>query len=105
MDRVDALHDSYLAAADQYSDIYRSLSRRLYRHDIPYVLLLHVTASNAKMLPDLIAQLRECGFTFITLQKALSDPAYAIDLARLPRWRARPRDVGCCEKAPFSPGC
>lgn len=79
VDKVDALHDSYLAAADQYIDIYRSLSHRLYGHDIPYILLLHVTAFNAKMLPDLIAQLRERGFTFITLQKALSDPAYTVE--------------------------
>jgi len=81
MDKADALHDSYLAAADQYIDIYRSLSKRLYGHDIPYVLLLHVTSFNAKMLPDLIAQLRERGFTFITLPEALKDPAYAIDPA------------------------
>lgn len=81
MDKANALHDSYLAAADQYIDIYRSLSKRLYGRDIPYVLLLHVTSFNAKMLPDLIAQLRERGFTFITLPEALKDPAYAIDPA------------------------
>jgi peptidoglycan/xylan/chitin deacetylase (PgdA/CDA1 family) len=81
MDTVDALHDSYLATADQYIDIYRSLSHRLFGHDIPYVLLLHVTAFNAKMLPDLIAQLRERGFSFITLPEALRDPAYTIDPA------------------------
>lgn len=81
MDKVNALHDSYLAAADQYIDIYRSLSHRLYGHDIPYVLLLHVTAFDAKMLPDLIAQLRERGFTFTTLPEALTDSAYAIDPA------------------------
>lgn len=81
MDKVDALHDSYLAAADQYINVYRSLAHRLYGYDIPCVLLLHVTAFNAKMLPDLIAQLRERGFTFITLPGALSDPAYRIDPA------------------------
>ncbi|RRA50466.1 polysaccharide deacetylase family protein [Acidipila sp. EB88] len=79
MAKVDALHDSYLAAADQFIDIYRSLSSRLYGHDIRYVLLLHVTAFNAKMLPDLIALLRERGFAFISLQDALRDPAYSID--------------------------
>jgi peptidoglycan-N-acetylglucosamine deacetylase len=44
-------------------------------------MLLHVTAFNAKMLPDLIAQLRERGFNFITLPQGLRDPAYAIDPA------------------------
>ncbi len=103
-DSVDALHDSYLAAADQYIDIYRSLSRRLYGHDIPYVLLLHVTAFNAKMLPDLITQLRERGFTFITLQEALSDPAYAIDAAiGYPGGGPIQEALAVAKKLPFPP--
>jgi peptidoglycan/xylan/chitin deacetylase (PgdA/CDA1 family) len=81
MQIVDALHDSYLIAADQYTDVFRSLAHRVYGRDISYVMLLHVTAFNAKMLPDLIAQLRDRGFTFITLPEALKDPAYAIDPA------------------------
>jgi peptidoglycan/xylan/chitin deacetylase (PgdA/CDA1 family) len=81
MNNVDALHDSYLIAADQYTDVFRSLAHRVYGRDIRYVMLLHVTAFNAKMLPDLIAQLRERGFTFITLPEALEDLAYAIDPA------------------------
>ena len=80
-DKVNALHDSYLAAVDEYSDIFRSLAQRLYGGDIPYVLLLHVSAFNAKVLPDLIERLRERGFTFITLPEALANPAYAVDPA------------------------
>ena len=104
MDKVDALHDSYLAAADQSIDIYRSLSRRLYGHDIPYVLLLHVTAFNAKMLPDLIAQLRERGFTFIALPDALSDPAYSIEPAiGYPGGGPIQETLGVARKLPFPP--
>ncbi len=104
MDRVDALHDSYLAAADQYIDIYRSLAHRLYGRDIAYVLLLHVTAFNAKMLPDLIAQLRERGFTFITLPEALSDPAYTIDPAiGYPGGGAIQETLAAARKLPFPP--
>ena len=77
--RVQALHDSYLAVADEYTDIFRSVSRSLYGREIPYVLLLHVGAATARFLPDLIAQLRERGFTFTTLDEASKDPAYAID--------------------------
>ena len=78
-DVIDALHDSYLATADQYIDIFRSLSHREFGRDIRYVLLLHVGAFDARMFPDLIALLRERGFRFITLQQAMSDPAYAND--------------------------
>lgn len=103
-DKVDALHDSYLAAADQYLSIDRSLARRLYGHEIPYVLLLHVTAFTAKMLPDLVAQLRERGFTFITLREALSDPAYTIDPAiGYPGGGAIQETLAAARKLPFPP--
>ena len=76
---VASLHDSYLATADEYITYSRTLSQRLYGRDIPYVLLLHVGAFDAKMLPDLIALFRKRGFTFVTLPQAESDPAYSVD--------------------------
>ena len=55
------------------------LSKQLYGRDIPYVLLMHVGAFDAHMLPKLIALFRQKGFTFVTLQKAQSDPVYRFD--------------------------
>jgi peptidoglycan/xylan/chitin deacetylase (PgdA/CDA1 family) len=76
---IASLHDSYLATADEYITYSRTLSQRLYGRDIPYVLLLHVGAFDARMLPDLIALFRQRGFTFVTLPQAESDPAYSVD--------------------------
>jgi peptidoglycan/xylan/chitin deacetylase (PgdA/CDA1 family) len=76
---IASLHDSYLATADEYITYSRTLSQRLYGRDIPYVLLLHVGAFDAKMLPDLIALFRARGFQFVTLPQAESDPAYSVD--------------------------
>jgi peptidoglycan/xylan/chitin deacetylase (PgdA/CDA1 family) len=76
---IASLHDSYLATADEYITYSRTLSQRLYGRDIPYVLLLHVGAFDAKMLPDLIALFRTRGFTFVTLPQAESDPVYSVD--------------------------
>jgi peptidoglycan/xylan/chitin deacetylase (PgdA/CDA1 family) len=76
---IASLHDSYLATADEYITYSRTLSQRLYGRDIPYVLLLHVGAFDAKMLPELIALFRERGFQFVTLPQAESDPAYSAD--------------------------
>ena len=73
------LHDTYLATADTYIGVYRELAQRLYGHDIPYVLLMHVGAFDAHMLPELLALFRERGFTFTTLESALADPAYHAD--------------------------
>jgi peptidoglycan-N-acetylglucosamine deacetylase len=76
---IASLHDSYLATAGEYIAYSRTLSLRLYGRDIPYVLLLHVGAFDAKMLPELIALFRERGFQFVTLPQAESDPAYSVD--------------------------
>jgi peptidoglycan/xylan/chitin deacetylase (PgdA/CDA1 family) len=76
---ITSLHDSYLATADEYITYSRTLSQRLYNRDIPYVLLLHVGAFDAKMLPELIALFRKRGFEFVSLPQAESDPAYSVD--------------------------
>lgn len=73
------LETSYLGKADEFIDVFRGLSKQLYGHDIPYVLLLHVGAFDAKMLPRLIALFRSKGFEFITLEQAEKDPAYSFD--------------------------
>ena len=78
---VQSLHDSYLATADEYITYSRSLSHSLYGRDIPYVLLLHVGAFDAKMLPELIALYRKRGFQFVTLPQAEADPVYSTDPA------------------------
>ena len=76
---ISSLHDSYLATAGEYITYSRTLSQRLYGRDIPYVLLLHVGAFDAKMLPELIGLFRNRGFEFVSLPQAESDPAYSVD--------------------------
>jgi peptidoglycan/xylan/chitin deacetylase (PgdA/CDA1 family) len=76
---VAFLEDSYLSTADEFIGVFRTLSQKLYGHDIPYVLLLHVGAFDARMLPRLIALFRSKGFEFVTLPQAEADPAYAFD--------------------------
>ena len=76
---IEQLRVSYLATADQYITVFRDLSHTLYNRDIPYVLLMHIGAFDARMLPDLIALFRKRGFTFVTLPEAIRDPAYRED--------------------------
>jgi peptidoglycan/xylan/chitin deacetylase (PgdA/CDA1 family) len=73
------LETSYIATAGHFTDVFRGLSHKLYGRDIPYVLLLHVGAFDARMLPKLIALFRAKGFEFVTLPQAQQDPAYAFD--------------------------
>ena len=76
---IETLRASYLAAADQSITLFRDETHTLYGRDIPYVLLLHIGAFDAKMLPDLIDLFRRRGFTFTTLPEAMKDPAYSDD--------------------------
>ena len=77
---VAQLEVSYLAAADATIDYTRAMSKALYGRDIPYVLLMHVGALDARMLPRLLKLYRNKGFTFISLQDAQNDPFYKNDL-------------------------
>jgi peptidoglycan-N-acetylglucosamine deacetylase len=76
---IEALRASYLATADQYITVFRDLTRTLYGRDISYVLLMHIGAFDAKMLPDLIDLFRRRGFSFTTLPDAMKDPVYRDD--------------------------
>ncbi|MDB5693649.1 MAG: polysaccharide deacetylase [Alphaproteobacteria bacterium] len=77
---VVLLEQAYLDAARESARGFRTLSKALYGRDIPYVLLLHIGAFDARMLPRLIALYRAEGFRFTTLPRAERDPAYAADV-------------------------
>ena len=74
---IAQLESSYLQAASSDVDFRRAMAKALFGHDIPYVLLMHIGAFDARMLPRLLKLYREKGFTFVTLEEAESDPFYA----------------------------
>ena len=71
------LEQSFLHSIGETIGYYRSLSQGVYGRDIPYVLLLHISAFEARMLPQLLRVFRDQGFRFVWLPQAQSDPAYA----------------------------
>jgi len=77
---IAQLESSYLAAAEATIDYTRSMSKALYGRDIPYVLLMHVGALDARMLPRLLKLYRDKGFTFVSLHDAEQDEFYKNDL-------------------------
>jgi peptidoglycan/xylan/chitin deacetylase (PgdA/CDA1 family) len=77
---VARLEQAYLDSARENAHGFRTLARAIYGRDIPYVLLLHIGAFDARMLPRLLALYREQGFRFVTLPEAERDPAYAADV-------------------------
>jgi peptidoglycan/xylan/chitin deacetylase (PgdA/CDA1 family) len=77
---VADLESSYMAAADESISYYRDLSKQLYNRDIPYVLLMHIGALDAEMLPRLLVLYRTRGFEFVTIQEAQRDPFYVREM-------------------------
>lgn len=82
---VAELERMYMEAAKADADYTRMVSYKLYGRDIPHVILLHVGAMTAHMMPRLLKLYRAEGFRFISLPEAEADPAYAEDVdPRLP---------------------
>lgn len=77
---IGELETSYLTAASEAAEAAGHDARAAYGRDIPYVLLMHIGAFDAHMLPRLLALYREKGFDFTTIEKAEADPAYAADV-------------------------
>ncbi len=73
---IAELEQTYLQAAREGIAYSRELSHRLYGRDIPYVVLLHDSAFEAQMLPQLIDLYRASGFRFVDLSKAEQDRVY-----------------------------
>jgi peptidoglycan/xylan/chitin deacetylase (PgdA/CDA1 family) len=76
---VARLEILYLTVAEDALAWSRSLSNTLYGRDIPYVLLMHVGALDAHMLPRLLEMYRARGVRFVTLETAMADPFYDAD--------------------------
>lgn len=106
---IAALEEEWLAAARHRALASREMAQALYGRDIPYVLLTHVGALDARMFPRMIRLYREMGFRFVTLEEAQKDPAYAQDndpLAPPGGWTLEGRmlEKGLPLPAPRTPG-
>jgi len=74
---VTRVKERYLEASRARFGWARALSAQLLKRQVKHVLLLHVDALDAAVLDDLLRLHRAGGATFIGLETALQDPAYA----------------------------
>lgn len=77
---IAQLEKGYLDAADATLAYTRAMSKALYGREIPYVLLMHVGALDARLLPRLLQLYRDRGVTFVSLDEAEKDPFYRNDV-------------------------
>lgn len=57
-------------------EFYERLSRDLFGREIPQVLLVHANQLNGDHFAEIVEMLRRRGYSFVTLDEALADPAY-----------------------------
>ena len=107
---IAELERLYLQAAREGIDYSRELSGKLYGRDIPYVVLLHDSAFEARMLPRLIELYRSAGFRFVSLPDAERDPAYADQVQPAApaqpkglEWKAVARGIALPQRTDFAP--
>jgi peptidoglycan/xylan/chitin deacetylase (PgdA/CDA1 family) len=83
---VKWLKESYLDIANEDINLSQKVAHLLLGHDVPHVLLLHVGAFNAVMLPQLLNLLKKKHFRIESLEKVESDPVYKITPEPLTNW-------------------
>ncbi|MDR6627152.1 polysaccharide deacetylase family protein [Caulobacter segnis] len=77
---VAALERRFMDGAAAVADRSRAMAKALYGQDIPYVLLMHAGAFDARMAQRLFKLYQDKGFGFTTLAKAQEHPFYRTDI-------------------------
>lgn len=70
--------DSYIVYMNSIFDFFEKRSIEVTGREIRQVLLLHANPLNADYLDELVLMMKKRGYTFISLDRALADPAYRL---------------------------
>ncbi|MCE6989591.1 polysaccharide deacetylase family protein [Dyadobacter sp. CY323] len=73
---ADSISKTYVNYMMDYVHYYESQADSLFHRPIPHILLMHANLLNSKALSLFLSRLKEDGYQFVTLQKALEDPCY-----------------------------
>jgi peptidoglycan-N-acetylglucosamine deacetylase len=74
---AEKAREAYFDYFDASFDFEEAASRSLFGREIPQILLMHDDQLNAENLGALLERLERRGYKFVTLDEAMSDPAYA----------------------------
>ena len=76
---IDGLKASYLSSARERFIQDDIVSKFVFQREVPKILLLHIGAFGAEMLPILLRMYRDLGVEFIPLSEAVRDAAYNLN--------------------------
>ena len=74
---AEKVKQAYLEQVDVGFEYAEKAAVEVYGHEIPQILLIHCNELNSVTLRDSIARMRKRGYSFVTLDEAAKDPAYA----------------------------
>ncbi|MBK9172878.1 MAG: polysaccharide deacetylase family protein [Chloracidobacterium sp.] len=78
MQSAEKIVASYIEYMDKVFDHFEKISVELLGYEVKQTLLLHANELNADHFDKLAAMIRKRGYSFITLDEALADPAYKL---------------------------
>jgi peptidoglycan/xylan/chitin deacetylase (PgdA/CDA1 family) len=76
VETAERIKQAYLDQVDVGFDYAERSSMELFGREIPQILLIHCNELNSVTLRESIARMRKRGYTFISLDEAMRDPAY-----------------------------
>ncbi|HEX8853059.1 MAG TPA: polysaccharide deacetylase family protein [Pyrinomonadaceae bacterium] len=101
--------DAYVPYMEVMFDYFERQSKAVVGREVKQVLLVHANELNADRFDELVAMIKQRGYTFVTLEEALTDPAYKLPEAQvtggmswLHRWRMA-RGEKATEREPSEP--
>jgi peptidoglycan/xylan/chitin deacetylase (PgdA/CDA1 family) len=74
----DRVRKEYVPYMESIVAAFEKMSVQVVGREFPQILLIHASQMNADLMPDLLAMFRRRGYTFVTLDHALADPAYGL---------------------------
>jgi peptidoglycan/xylan/chitin deacetylase (PgdA/CDA1 family) len=75
---AESIEKAYIPYMESTVAFFEKRSVEVLGRECPQVLLIHANSLNAKTMGPLLQMFRERGYTFITLEQALRDPAYRL---------------------------
>ncbi len=75
---AERVKQAYVPYMESIFAFFEQRSIEVIGHEIPQSLLIHANSLNATMMPALLTMMRSRGYSFVSLEKALQDPAYSL---------------------------
>jgi peptidoglycan/xylan/chitin deacetylase (PgdA/CDA1 family) len=74
----DRVRREYVSYMESVAAFFEKRAVDVVGREIPQILLIHDSQMNADLMPELLAMFRRRGYTFISLDQALQDPAFRL---------------------------